>query len=127
MVATPVAVGLAHMLQDFGWKAGNGIVAATLIIFLRFRAELRALKAKDRGASSGSDEKIRPYPLGNRHHLAFLALIVAAAHYLFCFIALFCSSWRSRRDRPPEPDRPEAADVGGIFLAGWSFRGLQGW
>lgn len=63
MVATRWHWNLLHMVQNFGWKAGVGIVAATLLYFVFFRREFAAMKpAPEPRRISGKT----PCPSGSR-------------------------------------------------------------
>jgi Putative Na+/H+ antiporter len=84
MVAESWGWGIGTMLADFGWKAALAVVTNALGAALLFRRELTALTTDTGGPA------VDPVPAAlTILHLAFLAGIVAFAHYPALFIGLF--------------------------------------
>lgn len=131
MVAGAWSWDFAHMLEHFGWKAALGIVIATLIYFYLFRKELKALGGVKTALVTQATVRAGRIPVWiTLVHLAFMAVVVAAAHYPVIFIGAFLfflgfmqatAHHQSRLElRPPM--------LVGFFLAGLVIHGgLQGW
>lgn len=136
MVAAPWGWDMIYMFTHFGWKALTGIVAATSIYYVVFRREFVALdraRARAEGATTGSGrgESTAAVPAWiTGVQLAFMALIVAFAHYPALFIGAFLfflafsqatAHHQSRMDLKPPL-------LVGFFLAGLVIHGgLQAW
>jgi hypothetical protein len=122
MVAQSWGWGIAFMMSVFGWKAAIAVVVNAMGATLLLRTELAALPASDGGIEA---EKV-PLPL-ILLHLAFLAGIVAFAHYPAMFIGLFllfvgvADAYSRHHDRPILREGLLVA----IFLAGLVVLGGQ--
>lgn len=135
MVAGPWKWDTAYMFTHFGWKAFVGIVAASLLYYAIFRSEFARLDAKrasdEAAGGARTNQRSEPIPVWiTLVQLAFMALIVAVAHYPALFIGAFLfflafaqatGHHQSRLDlRPPL--------LVGFFLAGLVIHGgLQAW
>ena len=83
------------MLENFGWRALIAIVASTLVYFLLFRRELRALARRlpmadlERPDEDAGTTLLPVPPWIVATHLAFIAWTVLNAHYPALFIGGF--------------------------------------
>jgi Na+/H+ antiporter NhaD/arsenite permease-like protein len=131
MVAGPWQWDMAFMFSHFGWKAVVGIVSATVLTYLLFRKEFRALETA-RAAIAPTEPPIRyAIPVWiTAVHVGFITLTVAVAHHpplfigAFLFFLAFSQATAHHQDkidlRPPL--------LVGFFLAGLVIHGgLQGW
>jgi hypothetical protein len=128
MVAGPWQWGLAHLAANFGWKAGVGILAATLLYFGMFRRELAALKPATVGGEEAEREAV-PFWI-TATHLGFLAFAVWAAHYPALFVGafLFFLAFTQATAHHQTPVNLAPPVLVGFFLAGLVVHGgLQGW
>jgi hypothetical protein len=132
MAAGPWHWGMAHMFTHFGWKAFAGIIAATTLYYLVFRAEFgrlnRTYLEQGRARTQGGGAYIPPWIIGIQ--VLFLVYTVAVAHYPALFIGGFLffmafaqatAHYQKKLDlRPPL--------LVGFFLAGLVVHGgLQSW
>ena len=126
------------MVTHFGWRAAAAIVVSTLIYYVAFRTEFRALAARRavpdiEVAAEGvtADFALLPVPAWvTVVHLAFMAWTVVVSHYPALFIGGFLffigfakatASYQSRLD-------VKTPMLVGFFLAGLVIHGgLQGW
>ncbi|MEO6875426.1 MAG: putative Na+/H+ antiporter [Opitutaceae bacterium] len=128
MVAGPWHWGLAYMATHFGWKAGVGIVGATVLYYWIFRREFAAMKP----AKAAREEKQReavPFWV-TATHLGFLAFAVWAAHYPAIFVGafLFFLAFTQATAHHQTPVNLAPPVLVGFFLAGLVVHGgLQGW
>lgn len=83
MVAGKWGWGISHMITNFGYKAIISVIAGTLIIAFMNKKELQG----DLVLEQNTDKPIPFWITGV--HLVFLALVVAAAHHMVVFFALF--------------------------------------
>jgi hypothetical protein len=129
MVARPWSWDFAFMLQHFGWKAVVGILVANAVVFLAFRRELLALRPAPAATTSVPAE--RPVPawiVGV--NLAFMAFVVANAHYPALFVCAFLFFLGFAQATAPyqgivdlKPPLLVGFFLGGLVIHG----GLQGW
>jgi hypothetical protein len=136
--AAPPVVMVAHrwdwdsafMVRTFGWKAIVGILAATAIYALRFRAELVALgRSAEPQLALGRREAPAPAWV-MAAHLAFVAWTVFASHTIPLFVGSFLIFLAFTHATAPYQSelnlRP--ALLVGFFLAGLVVHGsLQQW
>lgn len=128
MVSAPWQWGLAHMAANFGWKAGVGIVGATLLYFFCFHRELSAMQPEP--ANGGAEHRESVPAWVTMTHLAFLALAVWTAHYPALFIGafLFFLAFHQATAHHQTPVNLAPPMLVGFFLAGLVIHGgLQGW
>ncbi len=132
MVAAPWRWDTAYMFLHFGWKAVVGIVAATMLYYLLFRAELAQLNARagstEAKATSASETAV---PLWiTAVQMAFLGFTVLVAHYPPLFIGAFMFFLAFTQATAHHQGRLElrAPLLVGFFLAGLVVHGgLQAW
>ncbi len=127
MVAGPWNWDLAHMATNFGWKACLGILIATGVYRLTFRAELSALEQKP--APIDRIEAPVPYWIVGVH-LLFLAFAVWQAHHPALFIGafLFFLAFYEATAHHQSPLSLRPALLVGFFLAGLVIHGgVQQW
>ena len=137
MVARPWGWDIPFMLVNFGWRAIAAIVVSTLLYYVLFRGELRALAARapvpdvdqpDEEASGASLLPVPPWIVVA--HLAFMAWTVFTAHYPALFLGGFLFFLGFARATSPYQSRIELKTplLVGFFLAGLVIHGgLQGW
>lgn len=137
MVARPWGWDIPFMLGHFGWRAGTAIVASTLLYFLLFRREFRALASRppaaevelpDEDATGPALLPAPPWVVAS--HLAFMAWTVFTAHYPALFLGGFLFFLGFARATAPYQSRVELKTplLVGFFLAGLVIHGgLQGW
>ncbi|MFA6961974.1 MAG: putative Na+/H+ antiporter [Opitutaceae bacterium] len=135
MVAGPWKWDMAYMFTHFGWKAGLGIVSATLIYYVIFRKELASLnEVRSARAQKVSKTKVNTVPIPvwvTLVQLMFLAGVVYFAHYPALFIGLFlfflAFSQATAHHQNKQLDLKPPLLVG-FFLAGLVVHGgLQAW
>ena len=128
MVAGPWHWGLAHMAANFGWKAGVGIVVATLLYYWAFRAEFAVMKPVRGDDEKDPRERVPFWVVAT--HLAFLGFAVWAAHYPAIFVGafLFFIAFTQATAHHQTPINLASPVLVGFFLAGLVVHGgLQGW
>ena len=137
MVARPWGWDMPFMLVNFGWRAVAAIALSTLVYFLLFRHELRALAARpavaeveqpDEDATGPTLLPVPPWLV--IAHLAFMAWTVFNAHYPALFLGGFLFFLGFARATAPYQSRIELKTplLVGFFLAGLVIHGgLQGW
>jgi Putative Na+/H+ antiporter len=125
MVAATWGWDLPFMLSTFGWRAALAVVVNSALVTAFFWAELKALK-------SLPEQRDRvPVPLALvLVHVAFVAAVVASAHYPEVFMGLFlfflgiCHAYERHQDRLMLREALLVA----FFLAGLvTLGGQQGW
>jgi Putative Na+/H+ antiporter len=137
MVARPWGWDIPFMLVNFGWRALASIALSTLLYFVLFRRELRALAARSPAADvEQPDEEatgpaLLPVPAWLvAAHLVFMAWTVFNAHYPALFLGGFLFFLGFARATAPYQSRIELKTplLVGFFLAGLVIHGgLQGW
>jgi hypothetical protein len=128
MVAAPWNWSLGSMATMFGWKACLAILLSTIGYFVVFRRELRDLDTLE--AVRPDDEGVAVPAWVTAVHLAFLAFIVAQAHYPVIFIGTFLFFLGFVQATAPVQDPMDLKPplLVGFFLAGLvTHGGLQGW
>jgi hypothetical protein len=140
MVARAWEWDFAFMFGHFGWRATLAVTISTVIYFLLFRGELRALADKkaipeievpEEDAGHDGPHPLLPVPAWLIvAHMLFMAWTVFTAHYPALFLGGFLfflgftkatASYQSRIDL-------KAPLLVGFFLAGLVIHGgLQGW
>ncbi len=139
MVARPWAWDTAFMASHFGWRAAIGIAASTLVYYVVFRRELRAL-ASHRPVPDIIPHAPEAIPLGHGLlpipwwvtgvYLLFIVWTVANAHYPVLFLGgflFFLGFDRATAAYSTLADFKTPLLVG-FFLAGLVVHGgLQGW
>jgi hypothetical protein len=139
MVARPWGWDTAFMLGHFGWRAVTAIVASTIVYFVLFRREFRALAAKpacvdlevpdEEAATSGA--ALLPVPLWLvAVHAIFIGWTVLNSHYPALFLGGFLIFLGFARATAAYQSRIELRTplLVGFFLAGLVIHGgLQGW
>ena len=137
MVARPWGWDMTFMLVNFGWRALVAIVLSTLLYFVLFRRELRALGARapvadiDQPDEPAIGPTLLPVPAWVvAAHVAFMAWTVFNAHYPALFLGGFLFFLGFARATAPYQSRIELKTplLVGFFLAGLVIHGgLQGW
>jgi hypothetical protein len=137
MVARPWGWDMPFMLVNFGWRAVAAIALSTLLYFVLFRHELRALAARPAVAEVEQPDEdatgptLLPVPAWLViAHLAFMAWTVFNAHYPALFLGGFLFFLGFARATAPYQSRIELKTplLVGFFLAGLVIHGgLQGW
>ncbi|MDG1357773.1 MAG: putative Na+/H+ antiporter [Akkermansiaceae bacterium] len=138
MVAGPDKWDLTtmEMLTHFGGKAVIGILISSLLYFVFFRKELRALSSKledhdGDGQGDLSHDHDRPIPLWvTVTHLLFMGWTVFFAHTPALFIGgfLFFLAFRQATEHHQFDIQLRGPILVGFFLAGLVIHGgLQGW
>lgn len=134
MVAGPWKWDMAYMFEHFGWKAGTGIVASTLLYYVIFRKEFARLDAVRKESAAGADAKGPrrvPVPIWvTLVQLSFMAATVYFAHYPPFFIGGFLFFLAFSRATAHHQDRLNLGPplLVGFFLAGLVIHGgLQAW
>jgi hypothetical protein len=137
MVARPWGWDMPFMLVHFGWRAVAAIALSTLLYFVLFRHELRALAARPAVADVEQPDEdatgpaLLPVPAWLVvAHLAFMAWTVFNAHYPALFLGGFLFFLGFARATAPYQSRIELKTplLVGFFLAGLVIHGgLQGW
>ncbi len=84
MVAGTWGWDSSFMLTHFGWKAAITMVLATAVVTWRFRHELSQISH-----ARSAENRLRTPPWVIALHLAFLTLVVLAAHHMVLFFGLF--------------------------------------
>ena len=137
MVARPWGWDMPFMLVNFGWRAVAAIALSTLVYFVLFRHELRALAARPAVAEVEQPDEDATGPMLLSvpawlviAHLAFMAWTVFNAHYPALFLGGFLFFLGFARATAPYQSRIELKTplLVGFFLAGLVIHGgLQGW
>ena len=137
MVARPWGWDMPFMLVHFGWRAVAAIALSTLLYFVLFRHELRALAARPAVADVEQPDEdatgpaLLPVPAWLVvAHLAFMAWTVFNAHYPALFLGGFLFFLGFARATAPYQSRIELKTplLVGFFPAGLVIHGgLQGW
>ncbi len=139
MVARLWAWDTPFMLGHFGWRAALAILSSTLMYFLVFRRELRALGAKrtvadierpDEDADAGGPSLLPVPAWVTAVHAAFMAWTVLTAHYPALFIGgfLFFLGFMRATTAYQSAVSLRAPMLVGFFLAALVIHGgLQGW
>jgi hypothetical protein len=137
MVARPWGWDTPFMLSHFGWRAILAIAVSTLVYWLVFRTELRALAARgpvpdvDIGEEPAAGEAPLPAPAWIVVvHLAFMGWTVFTAHYPALFLGGFLVFIGFLKATAPYQSQLELKSplLVGFFLAGLVIHGgLQGW
>jgi hypothetical protein len=126
MVASAWNWGFAHMLEEFGWKAAVGIIAANILYFAVFRAQLLALKPHE--ASNTADRPVPPFI--TLTHLLAIAWTVLNAHHVALILLglLFFLAFTVATDRHQSPLNLRSPLLVGFFLAALVIHGgCQQW
>jgi hypothetical protein len=140
MVARPWNWGTGFMLTHFGWRAAVAVVGSTLVYFVVFRRELRALANRvpahdveqpDEDVLALESGSLLPVPAWiTTVHVMFLVWTVFNSHYPalivggFLFFLGFTRATSSYQSRMAL----RAPLLVGFFLAGLVIHGgLQGW
>ncbi len=138
MVAAKWNWSTSYMLSHFGWRASLAIAGSTLLYFLLFRRQLRALPhrqppelspAADPALSHRHREHPIPLPV-TLTHLAFLAWTVLTNHYPPLYLGgfLFFLGFLQATDHHQNPLQLRGPLLVGFFLAGLVIHGsCQGW
>jgi hypothetical protein len=155
MVARPWGWDTAYMLTHFGWRSVLAIAASTLIYFVIFRGELRALSSRvppvdlehpeedttappgptpasiSASASASGRHELLPVPAWiTITHLLFMAWTVFNAHFPALFVGGFLFFLGFARATTPYQSRIELKGplLVGFFLGGLVIHGgLQAW
>jgi hypothetical protein len=137
MVARPWGWNTAFMLTQMGWKAVVAIALSTLLYFVMFRRELRALAARpavpdvDQPDEDATGPALAPMPPWvTAVHAGFIVWTVANAHYPALFVGGFLFFLGFVRATAACQSRLELKTplLVGFFLAGLVIHGgLQGW
>lgn len=139
MVARLWAWDTPFMLGHFGWRAALAILTSTLIYFLAFRRELRALGAKpavvdierpDEDSETGRPSLLPAPAWVTAVHVAFMAWTVLNAHYPALFLGgfLFFLGFVRATTVYQSAVPLRAPLLVGFFLAALVIHGgLQGW
>jgi hypothetical protein len=137
MVARPWGWDMPFMLVNFGWRALAAILLSTLVYFVLFNRELRALavRAPVPELEQPDEDAIGPALLPVPAwivvaHLTFMAWTVFNAHYPALFLGGFLFFLGFARATAPYQSRIELKTplLVGFFLAGLVIHGgLQGW
>jgi hypothetical protein len=137
MVARLWEWNLPFMLGHFGWRAALAIAGATLVYFIAFRRELKALARRaprpdvDEPEERAAAAPLLPVPAWiTAVHMAFMAWTVFTAHYPALFIGGFLIFLGFAKATSAYQSRIElkAPMLVGFFLAGLVIHGgLQGW
>lgn len=126
------------MLAHFGWRAAGAIVVSTLLYYVAFRSEFRALAAKraipdtDIAAEEAtSNQTLLPIPAWvTIIHLGFMMWTVVTAHYPALFLGGFLFFIGFAKATAPYQSQLDIKTplLVGFFLAGLVIHGaLQGW
>ncbi len=118
---------MGFMLANFGWKAALGILVANTSVFLAFRSELLALASRET-VSTLPAARVPGWVIGV--NVAFLAFMVANAHYPALFTAgfLFFLGFAQATAVHQGAIDLKAPLLVGFFLGGLVVHGgLQGW
>jgi hypothetical protein len=137
MVARLWSWDTPFMLEHFGWRAVAAIVSSTLIYFVVFRRQFKALALArpapdlDVPDSEAQIDRLLPIPAWvTIVHVAFMVFTVVNAHYPALFIAgflFFLGFTRATAAYQSQLDFKTPLLVG-VFLAGLVVHGaLQGW
>jgi hypothetical protein len=127
MVAHQWNWGFAHMFIHFGWKAATGIVAASIVYFVIFRKEWRALA--ERATLPARKERPIPWPV-TVAHLLFIAWTVLVSHHapLVILGLLFFLAFVEAAARHQQPVNLRGSLLVGFFLAALVIHGgCQQW
>jgi hypothetical protein len=131
MVAAPWGWDMAYMTTHFGWRAAIAIVVSNAIYFTVFRAELQALASISSATEADDDDRGPATPWWvTAAHVAFLAFVVAQAHYPVLFIGAFLFFLGFAQSTAPyqSPIDLKPALLVGFFLGSLVIHGgLQGW
>lgn len=131
MVARHWDWSFGFMAVTFGWKAVVAIAGSTLLYYLVFQRELRALSGAPAVADEDLVEPAPGVPAGIVIvHLLFLAFIVFEAHYPAFFIGAFLFFLGFAQATSPHQSTLDLRGplLVGFFLAGLvTHGGLQGW
>lgn len=133
MVARTWDWSLGFMAMNFGWKACIAIVAANVLYFTVFRAELdglarRAPQVPDEVEEGGVEEQVPAWVIAA--HLAALGWTVAFAHHPVLFVGgfLFFLGFAATTAPYQTPIDLKPPMLVGFFLAGLVIHGgLQAW
>ncbi len=124
MVAATWGWSSAFMAATFGWKACIAVVVNATAITWLLRQHLREACAEHSQGSAGSDSSEASAPrvpaVVSAIHLAFLAAVVAFAHYPVIFLGVFMLflGFAQAYDRYQTPLIIKEALLVGFFLAG---------
>jgi len=128
MVAAAWGWDMKYMFTHFGWHAVSGIVLSNVVYFLLYRKELLALKSKEIGLTTKTEE---PVPVWvTLVHLAFLGFTVWMAHHPALFVGgfLFFLAFAQATAHHQKPVELRSPLLVGFFLAGLVIHGgLQAW
>jgi len=131
MVAAPWGWDMAYMTTHFGWRAAIAIGVSNAIYFTVFRAELQALASVSSATEADDDDRGPATPWWvTAGHVAFLAFVVAQAHYPVLFIGAFLFFLGFAQSTAPyqSPIDLKPALLVGFFLGSLVIHGgLQGW
>ena len=127
MVARPWGWNFDFMLWNFGWKAVIGIVVANAVVFTLFRREFKAFGSAP-AAADASPSRVPAWIVVT--NLAFMAFVVANAHYPVLFVGAFLFYLGFAQVTAPYqgPIDLKPPLLVGFFLGGLVIHGgLQGW
>jgi hypothetical protein len=131
MVSAPWDWSLAYMATHFGWKACVAILTSNLLYFAVFWRELRALETTAAVTAVDDGDPLPPIPWWiTAVNLAFLAFVVAQAHFPQLFIGAFLFFLGFAQATAPYQSNIDLKPplLVGFFLAGLVTHGaLQGW
>jgi hypothetical protein len=140
MVARTWGWDLAYVLTQFGWRTVIAVFGTTLLYFVVFRRELRALAQRppapdpevpDADAAASSVGQLLPVPVWIvTAHVLFMAWTVVNAHYPVLFVGgfLFFLGFVKATSVYQAELSLKSPLLVGFFLAGLVIHGgLQGW
>jgi hypothetical protein len=139
MVARPWGWDMTFMFTHFGWRAALGIAGSTLMYYLLFRRELKALAVRPPAVdleqpdeeASPAEPHLLPVPAWIVVvHMLFMAWTVFNSHYPALFIGGFLFFLGFARATAAYQSRVELRTplLVGFFLGGLVIHGgLQGW
>jgi hypothetical protein len=140
MVARTWGWDLAYVLTQFGWRTVIAVFGTTLLYFVVFRRELRALaqhppapdaEVPDADAAASSVGQLLPVPAWIvTAHMLFMAWTVVNAHYPVLFVGgfLFFLGFVKATSVYQAELSLKSPLLVGFFLAGLVIHGgLQGW
>jgi hypothetical protein len=138
MVARPWKWDLYYMDSHFGWKATIAVIVSTLVYYLVFRGELRALaRVQVAPGANGAGADVEPAtprlpvpPWITVVHVLFIGWTVVNSHYPALFIGGFLFFLGFARATQPYQSAIDLKPplLVGFFLAGLVIHGgLQAW